>query len=443
MSEEVVKPGYKKTEIGVIPEDWDVEPIGIQIDLLTGFPFPSNCYSNSGIRLLRGSNIKRGDIDWSEEITEYWKQETADLRRYFLNNGDLVISMDGSLVGKSYAQITIDDMPSLLVQRVARIRSQKIDIGFLKQFIGSDRFVKYSDSVKTVTAIPHISPDDIRKFIIPIPPALAEQHAIVAALSDADGLIGSLETLIAKKQAIKQAAMQQLLTGRTRLPGFVKSTGYKNTEMGVIPEDWEVKMLGNLGTFMKGKGIKRDDVSDEGLECIRYGEIYTQYNNYIKILQSRIPENIAATALPIQTGDLLFAGSGETSEEIGKCVAYLGYKEAFAGGDVVVLRPLGQNSLYLGHLLNHGIVAQQKARYGQGDAIVHISARNLAMVRVPLPSNISEQTAIATVLSDMDAEIAALEQCLEKTRQIKQGMMQQLLTGKVRLVTPLEAEATA
>jgi len=209
--------------------------------------------------------------------------------------------------------------------------------------------------------------------------------------------------------------------------------GYKQTEVGVIPVDWDIKTLNDLGSFMKGKGIKRDDVTEDGLACIRYGELYTRYNNYVYSPASRIPESVALTTQPLKTGDLLFAGSGETAEEIGKCVAYLGEEEAYAGGDIVILRPMDQNSLFLGHLLNHAVVVEQKARYGQGDAVVHISARNLAMVKLPLPSKPDEQNAIAEALSDLDGLIGALEKLIAKKRAIKLATMQQLLTGKTRL----------
>lgn len=257
-----------------------------------------------------------------------------------------------------------------------------------------------------------------QSFSFSIPKDMSEQRAIAETLSDVDGLLNALDVLIAKKQVIKQATMQQLLTGRTRLPGFSGT--------------WEKKRLRELGPFVKGRGIKRDDVSYEGLPCIRYGELYTRYKDYILKAVSRIPPSVAATALPIETGDLLFAGSGETAEEIGRCAAYLGNEKAYAGGDIIVLTPSGQNSIYLGHLMNHPIVSEQKARMGQGDAVVHISANNLAQVQIELPP-ITEQNAIASALSDMNAEITALEQRRYKTRAIKQGMMQQLLTGRVRL----------
>lgn len=110
--------------------EWKQTPIGNEIDLLTGFPFPSIQYSQSGIRLLRDSNIKRGQTDWPDDITQYWAEVTSDLAIYSLREGDLVIAMDGSLVGKSYARLSKKDLPALLLQRVARIRSKSIDIGY-------------------------------------------------------------------------------------------------------------------------------------------------------------------------------------------------------------------------------------------------------------------------------------------------------------------------
>jgi len=197
--------------------EWVVKPIGESIDLLSGFPFPSASYSNSGVRLLRGSNVKRGQTDWSEEITQFWPSINQEIAKYEVNVGDLVISMDGSLVGRSYARIVEADLPALLLQRVARIRSRTIDIGFLAQFIGSQFFTTHCDSVKTVTAIPHISADDIRSFSIPTPPTIEEQTAIATILSDMDNELTGLESRRDKARQIKQGMMQELLTGKTRI----------------------------------------------------------------------------------------------------------------------------------------------------------------------------------------------------------------------------------
>ena len=243
----------------------------------------------------------------------------------------------------------------------------------------------------------------LSQILLPYPKDPDEQKAIADALSDVDALIGSLEKLIAKKRDIKTATMQQLLTGKKRLPGF---QGH-----------WVNSQLGEIGLFRKGKGIRKDDVLDSGLPCVRYGEIYTRHHDYIKKFYSFISPAVASEATSINSGDLLFAGSGETSEEIGKCVAYLSDEQAFAGGDIVIYRAPSQDAKYLGFLMNHESVVVQKMQMGQGDAVVHIHAKNLAGIEVCLPS-IDEQKAISGLLSDMDFEIGELEKRLTKTNSI-------------------------
>ena len=192
-------------------------------------------------------------------------------------------------------------------------------------------------------------------------------------------------------------------------------------------------MLGQLGPFIKGRGIKREDVSESGVLCIRYGELYTRYKDTILNPVSRIPADVAEGAVAIDSNALLFAASGESAEDIGRCSAYIGQERAYVGGDIIVLNPVGQDSRYLGYLMNDPMVTVQKARMGQGDAVVHISTGHLAQVKIDLPP-FEEQTAIANVLADMDAEILALEQRRDKTRAVKQAMMQELLTGRTRLI---------
>jgi type I restriction enzyme S subunit len=212
-----IQPGYKQAEVGWIPADWEATALGNVIDLLTGFPFPSKAYSQAGIRLLRGSNVKRGITEWSEDATEYWPAITSNIRKFVLVTGDVVIAMDGSLVGRSFAMLSDEDVPALLLQRVARIRSEIVSQNYLKAWICSKRFTEHCDIVKTVTAIPHISPADIRSFKIALPPTKAEQEAIASILSDMDTEITALEDKLAKARHLKQGMMQELLTGRIRL----------------------------------------------------------------------------------------------------------------------------------------------------------------------------------------------------------------------------------
>ena len=420
---EEVPPEYNRTEAGVIPEGWvivNLEEITTKIG--DGIHATPNYSNNGGYYFINGNNIRDGRIIITEETKNIGISEFKKYRKD-LGESTVLLSINGTIGNLALYR----GEPVILGKSVAylNIRDQ-IERTYLHHALQTDLVASQFNDGITGTTINNLGLGTIRNTQIPLPP-LPEQRAIAAALSDADGLIGALDALIEKKRAIKQAAMQQLLTGKTRLPGFAG--------------EWETKRLGDIGVFSKGRGIKRDDVSDGGVPCIRYGELYTRYYNYVTTPVSRIPMTVAQTALPIKTGDLLFAGSGETAEDIGRCAAYLGDEQAYVGGDIIVLTPSGQNSMYLGYLMNCSSVAAQKARLGQGDAVVHISATNLARVEINLPP-IDEQTAIATVLSDMDAEIAALERRREKAEQIKQGMMQQLLTGKVRLVEP-ECEGSA
>lgn len=415
-----LKAGYKKTDMGMIPEDWDFKPIGGEIDLLVGFPFPSNQYSHAGIKLLRGSNIKRGVTEWSEDITKFWPQLTPDLKSYLLSEGDLVIAMDGSLVGRSYARLTRKDIPALLLQRVARIRSQRIDVGYLTEFVGSDLFVKYCDSVKTVTAIPHISSHDIRNFSIPIPPTIEEQHTITAALSDVDALIAALDRLIDKKCDIKQAAMQELLTGKKRLPGF--SGDWRTCLLG------EVIMDCNSGaTPYRG----HPDYYRGRIKWITSGEL--NYNRIFDTIEHITEEAVQKTNLKVHpVGTFLMAITGlEATGTRGAC-GIIG-SPATTNQSCMAIYPTSElktDYLYHYYVFRGNALA---LRYCQGTKQQSYTAKLVRILPIDLPPTVEEQTAIAAILFDMDAEISALEARREKTRNLKQGMMQELLTGRIRL----------
>ena len=208
------------------------------------------------------------------------------------------------------------------------------------------------------------------------------------------------------------------------------NVGYKDSLIGVIPEEWEVRKLSEIGKFSKGAGVRKDEALSGNIPCVRYGELYTSHHEYIKTFYSFISKAIADTSKRLKKGDILFAGSGETKEEIGKCVAFIDEVEAYAGGDIVILSPEEVESLYLGFLLNAPLIQKQKASRGQGDAVVHISATQLGNIIIPIPKEIAEQTAIAEVLSDTDNLIQALEKQIAKKRNIKQGAMQKLLQPK-------------
>lgn len=411
-----LKPGYKQTAVGVIPEEWDAKAIGDEIDLLTGFPFPSNGYSKYGVRLLRGSNVKRGTTDWADDLTQYWPRITQDTKRYELNVGDIVIAMDGSLVGRSSARLKEEDLPALLLQRVARIRSSKIDLGYLNQFVAGDRFASHCDSVKTVTAIPHISPDDIRNFVIPVPPTTHEQDRIANALSDVDTLISSLDQLIAKKRDIKQATMQQLLTGKQRLPGFCAASGkpgYKQTEVGVIPDDWDIDFVVNLAAITTGDKNTQDRIEDGAYPFFVRSSTVERINSYT-----------------FDGEAVLTAGDGVGT---GKIFHYVNGKFDFHQRVYSISNFCEHLDGYFFYLYFSNNFFSRIMQMTAKSSVDSVRREMIANMRIPVPP-LAEQKAIATVIADMDAEITTLAERRDKTLAIKQGMMQDLLTGRIRLV---------
>lgn len=208
--------------------------------------------------------------------------------------------------------------------------------------------------------------------------------------------------------------------------------GYKKTKVGIIPEDWEVKKLGELGEFFRGKGIAKSQKRDEGIGCITYGEIYTNYNFIVKKFKSYIDKKAAQNSTAIKKNDILFAGSGETLEEIGKCIAYLGEEEAYAGGDIIIFRPYDIDGEVLGYLLNYDIVNRQKYKLGQGYSVVHIYAKELETLLIPNFRK-SEQEKIAQILSTWNKAIELKEKLIEEKKKQKRGLMQKISTGKIRL----------
>ena len=248
-------------------------------------------------------------------------------------------------------------------------------------------------------------------------PKLDEQRAIAEVLSDVDGLINALDALIAKKRAIKQATMQQLLTGKTRLPGF--------------SEAWEIKRLGEIASFFKGSSLfTKTDMSVDGKRrCIHYGELFTTYGEYIsEVLHGTDREEAFFLSV---SNDVLMPASDVTPNGLAtaSCISESGI---ILGGDILVIRVPAEilNGVFLAYAIK--INRNQVMQLVTGTTVYHLYGRDMANFTFDLPS-VQEQNAIVRVLSDMDAEIAALEQRRDKTIAIKQGMMQQLLTGRVRL----------
>ena len=324
----------------------------------------------------------------------------------------ITITGRGSVGHAEYRKQDFDAIIRLLI--LIPKTSNVVNSYYLTQFI--NQCVSFS---LESTGVPQLTVPQIENIEVCLPD-YTQQVAIAEALSDIDSLIFSLQKLIEKKKAIKQGAMQELLTGKKRLPGF--------------DEEWRTYRLGELGSFDKGCGISRAESNTGNFPAVRYGELYTKHTDYVKQYYSHISGDVAQTAKRVTFGDILFAASGETKEEIGVCAAIVDKRDIFAGGDIVVFTPVtGINPIFFGTLLNMPFIQKQKSERGQGDAVVHIHADSLSEIIVSIPEK-SEQDAIAVVIKDLNNEIDELEKKLAKYQQIKQGMMQELLTGRIRLV---------
>ena len=270
----------------------------------------------------------------------------------------------------------------------------------------------------------HIKKSDLAKVHLPVPP-LPEQRAIAAALSDVDALLDGLDRLIAKKRDLKQAAMQQLLTGQTRLPGF--------------SGEWEVRSISDICWFQEGPGVRNTQFTSTGVKLLNGTNIFRGRIN-LDSTDRFISEREAHgqyTHFLADLDDIVIACSGISVERFHEKVAVvtLVHLPFCMNTSTMRFKPRQEHLVqdYLRHFLMSNSFKHQIAPQATGSAQLNFGPSHVAKVKLPLP-DLAEQTAIAAILSDMDAEIAALEAHRDKTRALKQGMMQELLTGRIRLV---------
>ena len=297
-----------------------------------------------------------------------------------------------------------------------------IDTNYLYYQIDSFR-KKFDSSATHGGVFTNLTTSGVRDFAIPMPQAEAEQRAIASALSDADSLIESLEQLVAKKRQIKQGTMQALLTGKQRLPGF--------------GGEWKEILLGNVADVLKGKALAKAHISSSGVyPCVLYGELFTKYGRVIETVDGHTNSSDGLLSI---CGDVLMPGSTTTTGVDLATASALLRDDVAIGGDINIIRSIGcdYDATFMANYLTHAR-REKVAELAQGITIHHLYGRDLRKLSLVLPP-ISEQIAIATILTDMDTELAELEGRLSKTRQLKQGMMQALLTGRIRL--PLNAAA--
>jgi len=390
MDNEQLPKGYKNTEVGVIPEDWGIGSI-------------------KDLALIKtGSRNTQDKIEGGEYPFFVRSQIIERINSYSYDGEAVLTAGDGVGVGKvmHYINGKFD-----CHQRVYRISdfNKKIS-GYYFYLYFSNNFLNRIMQMTAKSSVDSVRMDMIANMQIPLPPTKAEQTAIATALSDADALINSLEKLIAKKRNIKQGAMQQLLKPK---------------------EGWEVKKLGEIAAFFKGKGLPKSHLKENGkYKCIHYGELFTKYKESISSILSYTNEN--ENCFFSISNDVLMPTSDVTPNGLAtaSCIKQDGI---ILGGDVLVIRILPSilDGLFLSFYVSQN--REKVMKLVSGSTVYHLYGSDMKDFEISYPKT-EEQNEIATILSDMDNEIQALETKLEKYRKIKLGMMQNLLTGKIRLV---------
>lgn len=402
-----LKPGYKRTEVGVIPEDWEV-------DNLKRFWTVIDCkhltakFVESGIPLasIREVQSRFVDLENAKQTTQLYYLALIEGGRK-PQSGDLIFSRNAT-VGE-IAQVAEWHPPFAMGQDVCLLRKKHSGFSsdYLQAVIRSPMVLKQFANFMVGSTFKRVNVEQIQNLIVPMP--LPEgQTAIATVLSDLDSLMEALDKLIAKKRDIKQATMQQLLTGKMRLPGF--------------SGEWEVKKLGEITEVVMGQ-------SPMGTSYNRDGNGYPLINGPTEFTDKH-PIKIQWTNQPTKfckKNDILLCVRGSSTGRIN-----IANDDYCIGRGVAAIRAkTGVEARYITFQVNCALI--NILALTTGSTFPNIDGKSIRSIEVPLPS-FSEQQAIADILTDMDAEIAALEQKRDKTRALKQGIMQELLTGKTRLI---------
>lgn len=424
-----VKPGYKLTEVGVIPEDWSFSRLIQLSDRI--FDYRGRTPKKLGLEwghgiipALSAGNVKSGYIDFNEECNF----GSDLLYRRWMTNGDLskndiVFTMEAPL---GNVALIPDKRKYILSQRTICIRAEdgSTKSKFLFHYLQSEIFRRLLLDNATGSTATGIKRKRLEQLFVVVPP-LPEQTAIATTLSDVDALISSLDALISKKKQIKQGAMQELLSGKRRLPGF--------------SGEWEVKRLGEVGQCFRGVSYNpsNDLLPHDHKNSIRLLRSNNIQNSFVNILDIQFVKSYRVSSTQIMSrNDILICMANGSKDLVGKVglINQLDSHSYTFGAFMGCLRSNIKNDpIYIFNLMQSDIFRRHISITLAGSSINNLKPSDIEFFKFSIPP-LPEQQAIATILSDMDAEITTLEARRDKAKLLKQGMMQELLTGRIRLV---------
>ncbi|MCX6901875.1 MAG: restriction endonuclease subunit S [Verrucomicrobia bacterium] len=386
-----LRPGYKQTEVGEIPEDWEVATLSELCRSINDGTHVTPRYVHQGVPFYSVENVTGDIFDDTKFISE--EEHALLTKRCKPEKGDILLTRIGSLGDTKLLDWDVN--ASIYVSLALLKLNDQACPEYVYNYSKSRTFVRAVEKRSLLNATPKkINMRDIGGIPIPIPKSLPEQRAIAGALSAVDALISELDQFIGKKRDLKQAAMQQLLTGKLRLPGF----------SGV----WTVKRIGNVAPLQRGFDLPTAQ--------IRNGSYPVVYSN--GVLNYHVEFKVKGPG--VVTG---------RSGTIGK-VNFVEQDYWPHNTSLWVTDFKGNVPKFIYYL--YTTIGLE--RFGTGSGVPTLNRNDVHAFTIKIPPSAEEQTAIATILTDMDAELAALEQRRDKTRDLKQGMMQELLTGRIRLV---------
>lgn len=414
-----MKSGYKMTEVGVIPEDWEVKNVSESclIKARIGWQgLKKSEYMTSGDYLLiTGTDFDNGQVNWKS--CAYVSKARYEQDSYIkIRPQDILISKDGTIGKVAYLGMIPKAGTLNSGIFVIRANDRKIDQVFLSKIFMSFYFDDFLNRLVAGSTINHLYQKDFVKFSFPLPNS-EEQTAIATALSDVDSLISALTKKIEKKKAIKQGLMQQLLTGKKRLPGF--------------NDKWKSMLLGDIAEVKDGTHQTPQYVKSGGKPF--YSVENVTADDFKNVKHISLEEHKALTSnYRIEKGDVLMTRIGSIG-----CCKYVDWDVDASFYVSLALLKISEkyDSKFISYLSNIKSFKEEVMLNSLVFAIPQkINLGNISLIKVYIPTSKAEQTAIANILSDCDSEIAALEEKRDKYKEIKQGMMQQLLTGKIRLI---------
>lgn len=414
-----MKSGYKMTEVGVIPEDWEVKNVSESclIKARIGWQgLKKSEYMSSGDYLLiTGTDFDNGQVNWKScaYVSKARYEQDSNIK---IRPQDILISKDGTIGKVAYLGMIPKAGTLNSGIFVIRANDRKIDQVFLSKIFMSFYFEEFLNRLVAGSTINHLYQKDFVKFCFPLPNS-EEQVAIAAALSDVDSLISALTKKIEKKKAIKQGLMQQLLTGKKRLPGF--------------NDKWKSMLLGDIAEVKDGTHQTPQYVKSGGKPF--YSVENVTADDFKNVKHISLEEHKALTSnYRIEKGDVLMTRIGSIG-----CCKYVDWDVDASFYVSLALLKINEkyDSKFISYLSNIKSFKEEVMLNSLVFAIPQkINLGNISLIKVYIPTSKAEQTAIANILSDCDSEIAALEEKRDKYKEIKQGMMQQLLTGKIRLI---------